>query len=69
MDFLAIPVAKAVCCGPTKMNAELHTPTIGSPSLDILHVATALALGATEFCTFDTRQGKLARLAGLRVQP
>ena len=49
--------------------AELHTPTIGSRSLDILHVATALALGATEFCTFDTRQGKLARLAGLRVQP
>ena len=49
--------------------AELHTPTIGSRSLDILHLATALALGATEFCTFDTRQGKLARLAGLRVQP
>ena len=49
--------------------AELHTPTIGSRSLDILHVAAALASGATEFCTFDTRQGKLARRAGLRVQP
>lgn len=49
--------------------AEHHTPTIGSRSLDVLHVATALVLGATEFCTFDTRQAKLARLAGLHVQP
>jgi len=49
--------------------AEQHTPGIGSRSLDILHVAAALVLGATEFCTFDTRQGKLAQLAGLHVQP
>lgn len=49
--------------------AEHHTPVIGSRSLDILHVAAATVLGATDFCTFDTRQGKLARLAGLHVQP
>ena len=49
--------------------AEQHTPAIGSRSLDILHVAAALVLGATEFCTLDTRQGKLAQLAGLHVQP
>ena len=49
--------------------AEHHTPVIGARSLDILHVAAALVLGATEFCTFDTRQGKLARAAGLHVQP
>ena len=49
--------------------AAQHTPTIGSRSLDILHVATALASGATEFCTFDDRQRRLAQLAGLRVQP
>ena len=49
--------------------AEQHTPAIGSRSLDILHVAAALVLGATEFCTLDTRQGKLAQLAGLKVQP
>ena len=48
--------------------AEHHTPTIGSRSLDVLLVAAALVLGATEFCTFDTRQGKLAQLADLRVQ-
>ena len=49
--------------------AEQHTPTLGSRSLDILHVAAALAAGATEFCTFDTRQAKLARLVGLLVLP
>ena len=26
-------------------------------------------LAATEFCTFDTRQGKLAKATGLHVQP
>ena len=49
--------------------AELHTPTIGSRSLDILHVAAALISGTTEFCSFDERQRRLAQLAGLRVQP
>ena len=49
--------------------AEQHTPVIGARSLDVLHVAAALVLGATEFCTFDTRQGKLAKAAGLHVQP
>ena len=49
--------------------AERHTPTIGTRSLDVLHVAAALVLGATDFCTLDTRQGKLAQLAGLNVQP
>ena len=48
---------------------EHHTPTIGSRSLDILHVASALVSGATEFCTFDARQRRLAQLAGLRVLP
>jgi hypothetical protein len=49
--------------------AEHHTPALGTRSLDILHVAAALVLGATEFCTFDTRQAKLAKAAGLHVQP
>jgi predicted nucleic acid-binding protein len=49
--------------------AEHHTPVLGPRSLDVLHVAAALVLGATEFCTFDTRQAKLAKAAGLLVQP
>ena len=49
--------------------AEHHTPAIGSRSLDVLHVAAALVIGATEFCTFDARQGKLAQLAGMHIRP
>ena len=44
-----------------------HSEVIGTRSLDILHVASALVLGAEQFVTFDTRQGALARAAGLRV--
>lgn len=44
-----------------------HSETIGTRSLDILHVASALVLGAKDFLTFDTRQGTLAKAAGLRV--
>lgn len=47
--------------------AAQHTPTVGSRSLDVFHVAAALVAGATEFHTFDVRQGKLAQLAGLHV--
>ena len=45
----------------------LHTATIGTRTLDILHVAQALVLGLREFLTFDSRQGKLAKAAGLKV--
>jgi predicted nucleic acid-binding protein len=36
-------------------------------SLDTLHVALALELGATEFRTFDLRQSRMAAAAGLMV--
>jgi predicted nucleic acid-binding protein len=36
-------------------------------TLDTLHVALALELGATEFCTFDLRQSRMAAAAGLTV--
>lgn len=39
----------------------------GHRTLDILHVATAVHLGAQEFLTFDERQRKLAAYAGLGV--
>ena len=44
-----------------------HTPTEGCRFADILHVATALHLGATEFLTFDGQQKKLAIAEGMRV--
>ena len=44
-----------------------HTANLGTRSLDILHVATALVLDVPAFVTADTRQAKLAKAAGLRV--
>lgn len=41
----------------------------GHRTLDILHVATAVHLGARKFLTFDARQQALARRAGLEVVP
>lgn len=44
-----------------------HTWTFGYRGFDILHVATALHLGASEFLTFDENQKALAEIEGLRV--
>lgn len=41
------------------------TAKLGIRSLDILHVASALALKADTFNTFDDREKNLARAAGL----
>lgn len=45
----------------------LYTGTLGTRSLDILHVAAALVLGLPEFLTFDHRQHALAKAAGLQA--
>lgn len=44
-----------------------HTPTLGTRSLDVLHVACALELNLRRFLTFDIRQRQLAKLTGLRA--
>jgi len=46
-----------------------HTIANGHRSLDVLHVATALHLGAREFLTFDANQRKLAAAEKLKVKP
>jgi predicted nucleic acid-binding protein len=49
--------------------SKRHTMTGGHRSFDVLHVATALHLGAREFLTFDTNQRKLAAAEKLKVKP
>ena len=49
--------------------SELHSATLGTRSLDIVHVATAKALRAVEFVSFDGRQRTLAATVGLKVWP
>ena len=47
--------------------SQSHTKTTGSRSLDILHVASALAIKANRFLTLDKRQSALAGSAGLTI--
>lgn len=47
--------------------SALHSESLGTRSLDILHVAAALVLGLPEFLTFDLRQHALALAAGLQA--
>jgi predicted nucleic acid-binding protein len=44
-----------------------HTIAGGHRSFDVLHVATALHLGAKEFLTFDANQRKLAAAEKLKL--
>ena len=49
--------------------ARRRTPHMGTRTLDILHVASALELKAEMFYTFDRNQAQLARTEGLIVIP
>jgi predicted nucleic acid-binding protein len=49
--------------------SKRHTIAGGHRAFDVLHVATALHLGAREFLTFDTNQRKLAAAEKLKVKP
>ncbi len=47
--------------------ARRHTPTLGTRSLDVLHVAAALMADCAFFLTNDDRQLRLARVVGLET--
>lgn len=50
--------------------SDTHTASMGVRTLDLLHVAAALNLGASTFVSFDSRQFALAQAAGLNpVRP
>ncbi len=49
--------------------ARKFGPALGVRTLDSLHVACAVELGATRFWTFDERQERLAIAAGLNTNP
>lgn len=62
-----IPVDWAAVHQRAEALSSVRTLTAGHRLADILHVATALQLGATEFLTFDANQRKLAEAEGLVV--
>jgi hypothetical protein len=49
--------------------SDQYTPTLGTRSLDLLHVAAALVLESKIFFSFDDRQRKAAASEGLKVKP
>ena len=62
----AAPPFDAVLTEAERLSA-LHSDTLGTRSLDILHVSAALVLGVSQCLTFDARQTALAKAAGLKV--
>lgn len=46
-----------------------RSPQLGTRTLDILHVASALELKVSRFLTFDRKQEELARAEGLVTAP
>lgn len=49
--------------------SQEHASQRGQRTIDLLHVAIALESRATAFLSFDHRQRKLAKAAGLKVRP
>ena len=74
-DDLKTGVAVIIPCSYMQVLAladklsERFTIKNGHRSLDVLHVATALALKAKKLLSFDRRQRKLAESAGLQAAP
>lgn len=49
--------------------SEKHPSELGQRTIDLLHVAIALDTKVQEFLSFDQRQRRLAKAAGLKVKP
>ena len=65
--FIAMAVDWSAVHHTAERLALRHTVKAGHRSFDILHVASALELGATGFLTFDANQRKLAAAEGLQL--
>ena len=63
------PVASGPLHAQARQLSDRHTPTLGTHTLDLLHVAAALVLESKIFFSFDDRQRKAAASEGLKVKP
>ena len=61
-----VPISAATF-GHARRIAGTQTRLLGTRALDVLHVASALAVRAGSFCTFDKNQARLALAVGLRI--
>ena len=67
--FVPSPIPASEWQARARELSDRHTPAIAARTLDILHVAAALLLGAREFLSFDERQACMAAAEGLKVRP
>ena len=63
-----VPIPWTDAFGEAEHLGKNHTETLGIRGVDLLHLGIALTLGAKRFLTFDLRQVKLAKSAGLNVK-
>lgn len=66
--FLRTGIPEAAFERARKLSLSI-TARVGVRTIDMLHVAAALELGATGFFTFDLRQRTVAEDAGLALNP
>lgn len=62
-------VASADLHAKARELSDRHTPTTGTRTLDLLHVAAALLLETKTFLSFDERQRQAAASEGMKVRP
>ncbi len=67
--FTIVPVPAATLFAKTAELADRYSARLGTRSLDLMHIAAALLLGAETFFSFDERQLKAAKAEGLKVKP
>jgi predicted nucleic acid-binding protein len=67
--FEIVAIDHAVVLNLTLVLTQKHTAIIGTRTLDLIHIASALDMGEADFLSFDHRQGQAARMEGLNVLP
>lgn len=64
--FSVSPLSGAALTKARQLSKQ-HCAKLGTRTLDLLHVAAAICLGAKTFASFDQKQTALAATAGLRL--
>ena len=64
-----MPIRASGLYSKTTELAARHSAILGTRTLDLMHVAAALLMGADTFLSFDERQRKAAVAEGLAILP
>lgn len=67
--FEIVAIDHATLLTRTLALTQKHTSNTGTRSLDLIHIASALEIGATDFLSFDSRQRETATAEGFKVRP